>query len=260
MKIWTVVNQKGGVGKTTTTISIAGSLSAQGYRVLLVDLDPHASLSYYLGIDTDAQSTSVYDIFAQANDDPIQARVHPKDIVQTTQLNNIHILPAHIALATLDKSFGKRPGKGLVIKRALDQIADAYDIAIIDCPPVLGVLMVNGLVAADKIIIPTQTEHLALRGLTCMLDTIKQLSSSLKPNTTSVVVATLFDRRVNACIATYTDMRSRFKESMWRGYIPIDTKFRDASQKGLPINAISAQSRGAFAYDKLTNELLKDAA
>jgi chromosome partitioning protein len=202
----------------------------------------------------------VYDIFAQESDQLAQASSHAKNIVRATQLKNIHLLPAHIALATLDKSFGKRPGKGLVIKRALEQLSDAYDIAIIDCPPVLGVLMVNGLVAADKIIIPTQTEHLALRGLTCMLDTIRQLSGSLKPKATTLVVATLFDRRVNACIASYTDMRSRFKESMWRGYIPIDTKFRDASQQGLPINTLSAQSRGAFAYDKLTNELLKDAA
>jgi chromosome partitioning protein len=260
MKIWTVVNQKGGVGKTTTTVSLAGSLSAQGYRVLLIDLDPHASLTYYLRFDSDSLAASVFDLFSQEKDTPADTRLRAKDIVQSTQLKNISLLPAHIALATLDKSFGNRPGKGLVIKRALEQLSASYDFAIIDCPPVLGVLMVNGLVAADKIIIPTQTEYLALRGLTRMLATIEQLSGSIKPGVVPLVVATLFDRRLNACITTYTDMRSRFKALMWRGYISVDTKFREASQKGVPINMLSAQSRGAFAYDKLTNELLKDAA
>ncbi|MBT1450845.1 ParA family protein [Glaciecola sp. XM2] len=254
MKIWTVVNQKGGVGKTTTTVSMAGSLSAQGYKVLLIDLDPHASLTYYLGYDAETLEKSVYDVFVSANDN-----IHPNASLHKTSLNNITLMPAHMALATLDKSFGSKPGKGLVIKKALDQLQGMFDVVIIDCPPVLGVLMVNGLVAADKIIIPTQTEHLAIRGLQRMLDTIRQLTGSLKASVMTLVVATLFDRRVNACIATYTGMRSEFNTSMWRGYIPVDTKFREASQKGVPINVLSPQSRGAFAYDKLTNELLKDA-
>jgi chromosome partitioning protein len=256
MKIWTVVNQKGGVGKTTTSISIAGSLSALGYRVLLLDLDPHASLSYYLGFDAETLTDTLYDVFTQSTTQPFNIR----RALQPTKIKNVSLLPAHIALATLDKSFGTQAGKGLVIKKALAELSDDFDIAIIDCPPVLGVLMVNGLLAANKILIPTQTEHLALHGLRRMLQTIDQLKPTLNSKVQIMVVATLFDRRVNACLFAYTKMREQFKAVMWRGYIPIDTKFREASLQALPINMIVKESRGVFAYDKLTNELLKDAA
>ncbi|MFC4699903.1 ParA family protein [Glaciecola siphonariae] len=256
MKVWTVVNQKGGVGKTTSTISIAGSLSAQGYKVLLLDLDPHASLTYYLGFDAENLTSSLYDVFCQTPSEPFDI----KQALQATKIKNVGLLPSHIALSTLDKRFGTAPGKGLVIKKALEQLGSQFDIAIIDCPPVLGVLMVNGLVAANAIVVPTQTEYLALRGLDRMLQTLEQLKPTLQDEVLTLVVATLFDRRVNACLASYTKMRDNYKAHMWRGYIPVDTKFRDASQQGLPINMIVKDSRGAFAYDKLTNELLKYAA
>jgi chromosome partitioning protein len=256
MKVWTIVNQKGGVGKTTTSISLAGSLTAMGYKVLLLDLDPHASLTYYLGLDAETLTTTLYDVFCQEPEQPFDAR----DALQATKIKNLALLPAHIALATLDKRFGTKPGKGLVIKKALAQLSSDFDIAIIDCPPVLGVLMVNGLVAADKVVVPTQTEHLALRGLDRMLQTISQLAPTMNKKVRTLVVATLFDRRVNACMLAYNKMRDIYKAHMWRGYIPVDTKFREASQQGLPINMIVKDSRGSFAYDKLTNELLKDAA
>lgn len=256
MKVWTVVNQKGGVGKTTTSISIAGSLCALGYKVLLVDLDPHASLTHYLGVDADNLTVSLYEVFMQNSNKDFDI----KNALHATRVDNLALLPSHIALATLDKSFGNSPGKGLVIKKALIALANDFDFVIIDCPPVLGVLMVNGLVAADKILIPTQTEHLALRGLARMLKTIEQLSRSLKTEVSVMIIATLFDRRVNACLTAYTNMRSVYKGLIWRGYIPVDTKFRDASYEGVPVNILASQSRGAFAYDKLTNELLKDVA
>lgn len=254
MKVWTVVNQKGGVGKTTSAISIAGSLCALGYKVVLLDLDPHASLTHYLGFDAETLTNSLFDVFTQTSSQPF-------DITQAllaTKIKNSALLPAHIALATLDKTFGSQAGKGLVIKKALAPLASNFDIAIVDCPPVLGVLMVNGLVAADQILIPTQTEHLALRGLHRMLKTIEQLSPSLKEQVKVMVIPTLFDRRLNACLQAYLTMRSECKDLMWKGYIPVDTKFRDASQKGLPVNMLASECRGAFAYDKLTNELLKD--
>lgn len=256
MKVWTVVNQKGGVGKTTSSISLAGSLTAMGYKVVLLDLDPHASLTYYLGLDAESLTGTLYDVFCQEPQQPFDIR----QALHATKIKHLALLPAHIALATLDKQFGTKPGKGLVIKKALAQLADDFDIAIIDCPPVLGVLMVNGLVAADKIVIPTQTEYLALRGLDRMLQTITQLAPTLNQKVRTLVVATLFDRRVNASMNAYNKMRDLYKSHMWRGYIPVDTKFRDASQQGMPINMIVKDSRGSFAYDKLTNELLKDAA
>nr|WP_136249933.1 ParA family protein [Ningiella ruwaisensis] len=263
MQVWTVVNQKGGVGKTTTSISLAGSLASQGKRVLLVDLDPHASLTYYLGYDAEELEHSVFDIFIDeaASKNDLQS---VKKAMLSSNIQSLTLLPSHIALATLDKRFSSEPGKGLVIKKCLKQFNGHFDIVIIDCPPVLGVLMVNGLVAADKIIIPTQTEHLALRGLSRMLSTIEQLKPTLKttfkPEQDIKVVATLFDRRLNACVKSYSQMRHDYKETMWRGYIPVDTLFREASEKQIPICHLKANSRGAFAYDKLTNELLKDVA
>ncbi|WP_395344284.1 ParA family protein [Ningiella sp. W23] len=251
MKVITVVNQKGGVGKTTTAISLAGALSTQGYKVLLVDLDPQASLSQYLGFNVDSLNATLYDVFTQ--DD---ASLEAISALHATPLNQIAILPAHGALATLDKQFGTAQGKGLVIRKALGQLDTAFDYAIVDCPPSLGVLMINGLLAADAIVLPTQTEHLALKGLQSMLSTIDQLTNSLKPNVVKKVVATLFDRRVNACINTYNKMRVSHAEYIWRGYIPNDTKFRDASEKGVPVNVVAKQCRGAFAYDKLANELV----
>jgi len=149
MKVWTVANQKGGVGKTTTTVSLGGLLAQQGKRVLMIDTDPHASLSYYFGIDAEASSHSVYDIFIKSND--ISAD-NVMDCLCPTKLDNLYVLPATMALATLDRTMGSEQGMGLVLKKALAKIADEFDVAIIDCPPVLGVLMVNALAACDKLL------------------------------------------------------------------------------------------------------------
>lgn len=256
MKVWTVVNQKGGVGKTTTSISLAGNLAALGYKIVLLDLDPQGSLTHYLGIDAESLTMSAYDLFANTSEESMQV----EKALCRTKITNVSLLPSHIALATLDKTMANHLGKGLVIKKALSELEHECDIVIIDCPPVLGVLMVNALVAADKILIPTQTEFLALRGLEQMLSTITQLKQTLKNEVQIMVIATLFDRRVNACLKAYASMRNSYKALLWRGYIPMDTKFRDASHRGLPVNAIASQCRGAYAYDKLSNELLKDAA
>ena len=253
MKTITVVNQKGGVGKTTTAISLAGSLSAQGYKVLVLDLDPHGSLTHYLGFDAETLTSSLFDVFALDEPDP---QVYAQTL-QVSKIKGLALLPAHTALATLDKRFGNAQGKGLVVKQCLAHFASKFDFAIVDCPPVLGVLMINGLLAADSILLPTQTEHLALRGLDRMLATIEQLKPSLKPSVHIRIIATLFDRRVNASLKTYHSLRADYPDLIWRGYIPVDTKFRDASEKGLAINMIASSSRGAFAYEKLASDLVR---
>ena len=146
MVVWTVANQKGGVGKTTTTIALAGLLAEQGHRVLLVDTDPHASLSYYFGIESEDLELSVYDLFMQAaNKEQIMQSMCP------SSYENIDILPATMGLATLDRSLGNKGGMGLVLKKALQAIKNEYDYVLIDCPPVLGVLMVNALAALSLI-------------------------------------------------------------------------------------------------------------
>lgn len=256
--MWTIVNQKGGVGKTTSAVSIAGCLSAMGYKTLLVDLDPHASLTHYLGFDSESLALNLYDVFMASNSDKTFTNVLTKATLQS-KVKSVDLLPAHMALATLDKTLGEQAGKGLIMQKVAQRLASKYDVMVMDCPPVLGVLMVNALVAAHKVILPTQTEHLALQGLDKMIHTLALMKSSLSPKASYLVVPTLFDKRVKACIGAFSQMREKYKGNIWKGYVPVDTKFRDASAAGVPINQIAANTRGSFAYEKLVNELLKDA-
>lgn len=256
MKVWTVVNQKGGVGKTTSAVSIAGCLSTMGYKVLLVDLDPHASLTHYFKHDSEDLAVNLYDVFMASHHPASFVSVIEQSIL-TTSIKQCQLLPAHMALATLDRTLGEQAGKGLIVKKIAKQLGEKYDFMVIDCPPVLGVLMVNALVAADKVILPTQTEHLALQGLDKMIATINLMKSSLSEKLHYIVVPTLFDRRVRACLSAFTYMRETYADNIWKGYIPVDTKFRDASAAGLPINMVAPKARGSFAYEKLVNELVR---
>ena len=254
MKVWTVSNQKGGVGKTTTTVSLGGLLAQKGKRVLMIDTDPHASLSYYFGIDAEASSHSVYDIFIKSND--ITAD-NVMDCLGPTKLDNLYVLPATMALATLDRTMGSEQGMGLVLKKALAKIAGEFDVAIIDCPPVLGVLMVNALAACDKVIVPTQTEYLALKGLDRMIRTMEIMGRSLDKSFDTVIIPTMFDKRTNAALASRKRLMNDYGERVWEGVIPVDTHFRDASLVQLPISAAYPKTRGVSAYEKLLAVLEK---
>lgn len=257
MKVWSLVNQKGGVGKTTSTVAIAACLSALGKRVLLVDLDPQSSLSYYLGIDSDTLELTIFDIFTSSpNKAKLKAIVNKATV--PTSIHNVKLLPSHMALSTVDNALAQQTGKGLIIKNSLESVSSDYDYVLIDCPPVLGVLMINAITSSDKLILPTQTEYLAFQGLRRMMSTLSKLQTKLKQDASIIIVPTLFDRRYKAAIRAYSLIRETFKNSLWKGYIPIDTKFRDASAVGASILEIAPESRGAFAYEKLTNDLLKD--
>ena len=247
-RVIAIVNQKGGVGKTTTTVSLGGLLAQQGKRVLMIDTDPHASLSYYFGIDAEATSHSVYDIFIQSN---ALSADNVMDCLCPTKLDNLYVLPATMALATLDRTMGSEQGMGLVLKKALAKIADEFDVGIIDCPPVLGVLMVNALAACDKVIVPTQTEYLALKGLDRMIRTMEIMGRSLNKSFDTVIIPTMFDKRTNAALASRKRLINDYGERVWEGVIPVDTHFRDASLVQLPISAAYPKTRGVSAYAKL---------
>ncbi len=254
MKVWTVANQKGGVGKTTTTVSLGGLLAQQGKRVLMIDTDPHASLSYYFGVDAEASSHSIYDIFVKSNDITADTVM---DCLSPTKIDNLYVLPATMALATLDRTMGSEQGMGLVLKKALAKIEQEFDVAIIDCPPVLGVLMVNALAACDKVIVPTQTEYLALKGLDRMIRTMEIMGRSLDKKFDTIIIPTMFDKRTNAALASRQRLMEDYGERVWRGVIPVDTHFRDASLAQLPISAAYPKTRGVSAYAKLLNVLEK---
>lgn len=248
MIIWTVANQKGGVGKTTTTVTLGGLLAQRGERVILVDTDPHASLSYYFGIDSEELGASVYDVFMSGKE---LTKDKVLDCLCPTKLDSLFILPATMALATLDRKMGAQGGMGLILKKALRLVKDEFDFALIDCPPVLGVLMVNALAACSRILVPVQTEFLALKGLDRMMHTLEIMEKSQNTKFNHTIVPTMYDKRTNAALDAYKKLRATYGTSVWSSVIPVDTRFREASQAQTPPSVFCPKSRGVFAYNSL---------
>jgi len=250
--VWTVANQKGGVGKTTTTIALGGLLAEQGHKVLLVDTDPPASLSYYFGIESEDLDLSVYNLFVQVSS--------KEQILQSlcpTSYENIDILPAVMGLATLDRSLGAKGGMGLVLKKAMQKLEGEYDYILMDCPPVLGVLMVNALAASDRIVVPVQTEFLALKGLDRMIKTMEIMQGEQTNIFNFTIVPTMFDKRTKASLMSYRRLQELYPETVWSGVIPVDTNFRNASQIQRVPSDYAPSSRGVSAYRSLLTHLLK---
>lgn len=252
MKVWTIANQKGGVGKTTTAVSLGGLLAAWGYRTLLVDIDPHGSLTSYFRYDPDVLEESAFSLFKAVVE---KRHIDPASLICETGTAGLDLLPASVALATLDRQAGRLEGMGLILKRALDKLSDQYDYILIDCPPMLGVLMVNALAACEYLIIPVQTEFLALKGLERMLNTLKMVLKARKTDLAYIIVPTFFDKRTRASISSLRTLRKNWPNELWDGVIPIDTLFREASLAGLPPAMFDPRARGVAAYTDLLETL-----
>jgi len=254
VRIWAVANQKGGVGKTTTVVTLGGLLAARGKRVLVVDLDPHGSLTSWFGQDPDTLQHSVFDLFQHQGKVPDGL---PAQLITETSCEGMSLLPASTALATLERRMVGVEGMGLIISRALAQLWDDFDYVLLDNTPSLGVLMVNALAAAQHLVVPVQTEFLAIKGLERMLHTLEMIMRSQKSQLTYTIVPTLFDRRTQASVKSLNALRKSYPDTLWRYTIPVDTKFRDASQAGVVPSAFANETHGVRAYRRLLDDLIE---
>lgn len=249
MQIWGVVNQKGGVGKTTTAIAVGGLLAQQGLRVLLVDLDPQGSLSRYFDVDLDDQDATSVDLF----ENPSKAAIVKS--VRATREDNLSLIPGSPALSAIERRKSSVPGMGMAVGKGLRMLADEFDYILLDSPPVLGLLMVNVLAASQQLLIPSQTEPLALEGLERMVRTLAMIKKSRGAVPPFVIVPTLHDKRTRAGKDCLNQLRDKYSAHLWRGAIPVDTQLREASRMHISPAQLTDPSRGLEGYQLLVKDL-----
>ncbi len=250
MHIWTVANQKGGVGKTTSVITLAGLLAESGRRVLMVDLDPQASLTQYLG-----QNCELPHLFALFRDRQGLTLEQIRATLTVLPWKGMSLLGASPLLATVEKMGAQQGGMGKVLGDILHKVEDDFDVVLIDTSPTLGVLLVNALACADLLILPVQTEFLALKGLERMLRTLGMVMRSQQREVPYIILPTLYDKRTLASVQCLQQLQQQYAGKVAPTVIGIDTRFRDASQAGLPPSVFAQQSRGVLAYREFLQHL-----
>ncbi|MEC9485735.1 MAG: ParA family protein [Candidatus Izemoplasma sp.] len=251
-KILSISNQKGGVGKTTTSVNLASSLSYLGKRVLLVDVDHQANATTYLGINRANLDYTVADIFLE--------NANINDIIQKVDSVEVDIIPARYELGNISQFLLSHDNKDYILSNALESVRDNYDYIIIDCPPSLGVVTINALVASDSVLIPVQCEFLALDGLTQLLNTIRVIQKKQKFNQRSLtiegVLLTMLDTRSNIGYEVINEVRTYFKEKVFKTIIPRNVKCSVAPSHGLPVTEFSPNSKGSLSYKNLAKEMV----
>ena len=250
-RIYTLVNQKGGVGKTTTAINLAAYLAKLGQRVLVVDLDPQANATSSLGVDKRAVQGNIYDALLSGD--------VPASYILYNERLQLALLPSSPSLAGAEIELVEESEREFRLKKALESLKGKYDYILIDCPPSLGILTVNGLVAArDGVLVPVQCEYLALEGLGQLTQTIQRVQSALFPDLrVRGVVLTMFDPRTNLSTDVVKEVNNHFPGQVFKSVVPRSVRLAEAPSYGLPISAYSPSSVGANAYESLAKELLK---
>ncbi|MDG2072876.1 MAG: ParA family protein [Pseudomonadales bacterium] len=245
-----VANQKGGVGKTTTSINLAASLAAMQREVLLVDLDPQGNATTGSGIQKGDTEYSIYDVLIDG--------VSASEAMINAEAAGYHLLPATVDLTGAEIELLEITEWEYRLKNALQQASDSYDYVIIDCPPSLGLLTINGLAAADAVIIPMQCEYYALEGLTALVDTISRITGKLNPALhIGGIVRTMFDPRNSLTKEVSNDLMHHFGDTVFHTVIPRNVRLAEAPSYGVPILYYDKQSRGARAYLALAGELVR---
>ncbi len=255
-RVISLVNQKGGVGKTTTSINLAASLGVQDKKVLLIDLDPQGNASTGVGINKGDVSYSIYDL--------LLSRCTPDKAIIKTKFKNLYVIPATINLAGADIELIEKSRqdetyqKNFQLKKAIDAVRNIFDFIIIDCPPSLGLLTTNALTASDSVLIPVQCEFFALEGIMQLLNSIMLTQRKLNPNLEiEGVLLTMLDSRTNLGLEVVEEVRGFFKERVYNTLIPRLIRLTEAPSHGKPICAYDPMSRGTEAYLNLAKEVIE---
>lgn len=248
-KIIAVVNQKGGVGKTTTAVNITAAIAEQNKKVLLCDFDPQANATSGLGINKRKLKNSVYDVVVN--------ELSTRDAIVSTKFGDV--LPATADLAGAAVELLSMPEPNQQLKKALLAVKDAYDLILIDCPPSLEMLTLNALAAADGILVPVQCEYYALEGLSDLMNTLRMVKKRINPNLEIFGVAlTMYDGRTNFSAQVAQEVRKHFPGKVYVNAIPRNVRLAEAPSHGLPVFAYDKNSRGAIAYRAMAEEIMKN--
>lgn len=251
MKVIAIANQKGGVGKTTTSVNLSACLADLGKKVLLVDLDPQGNSTSGFGFEKTKIKQSVYDVLV--NDVPADT------VILKTKIENLMLLPATIQLAGAEIELVSIMSRETKLKRVLDKIKYNYEYVIIDCPPSLGLLTINSLTAANSVLVPIQCEFYALEGLSQLMSTITLVQKNLNPALSlEGVVLTMFDARTNLSIQVVDEVKNHFRHKVYQTIIPRNVRLSEAPSHGKPITHYDPKSKGAEVYLDLAREVIDD--
>ena len=249
-RVIAIINQKGGVGKSTTAVNLAAALGEKKYKVLVVDFDPQGNTTSGLGVDKNSITHSIYDVIL--NDVPAE------EIVQETSSHKVFLLPATIQLAGAEVELVSAIAREMRLKEALQPIQDDYDYVFIDCPPSLGVLTINALTASDSILVPIQCEFYALEGVSKLLESMKMVKTRLNPDLDIFgVLMTMYDSRTSLSKQVAEEVKNYFNDKMFKTVIPRNVRLSEAPSYGMSIIEYDKSSKGAEAYRDLAKEVVK---